>query len=132
LDTSRTAAKEDVIATFLTEGAPFLIACKIPVVPITAGSRRSCINVKPQLQLIPVAHLLYVFGVEVKGTSCVDDSFKRGVGKNSIFECIRLRNILDDFKIKLVFLILRKDFLDIIGFTLAPHSSDNRVSVVLR
>jgi hypothetical protein len=35
------AAKEEVMTTRFTVGALFLIAFKIPVVPFTAGSRRS-------------------------------------------------------------------------------------------
>jgi hypothetical protein len=37
----RIEAKEEVITTRVTVGAFFLIALRIPVVPITAGSRRS-------------------------------------------------------------------------------------------
>lgn len=35
------AANEDVMTTCFTEGALFLIDFRIPVVPMTAGSRRS-------------------------------------------------------------------------------------------
>jgi len=37
----RIDAKDEVMTTLLTEGAFFLIAFKIPVVPMTAGSMRS-------------------------------------------------------------------------------------------
>lgn len=37
----RMEAKDEVMTTLLTEGAFFLMAFKIPVVPITAGSMRS-------------------------------------------------------------------------------------------
>jgi hypothetical protein len=37
------AANDDVMTTRFTEGAFFLIDFKIPVVPMIAGSRRSCL-----------------------------------------------------------------------------------------
>ena len=51
----RIDAKDEVMTTLLTEGAFFLIAFKIPVVPMTAGSMRSfCVSVtlgSPQVRL---------------------------------------------------------------------------------
>jgi len=45
----RIDAKDEVMTTLFTEGAFFLIAFKIPVVPITAGSIRSfCVSVMLQ------------------------------------------------------------------------------------
>ena len=41
LDALRIDAKDEVMTTLLTEGAFFLIAFKIPVVLMTAGSMRS-------------------------------------------------------------------------------------------
>jgi len=35
-------AKELVITTLVTDGADFLMALRMPVVPIIAGSKRSC------------------------------------------------------------------------------------------
>jgi hypothetical protein len=41
----RTDAKDEVMTTLFTEGAFFLMAFKMPVVPITAGSMRSfCVS----------------------------------------------------------------------------------------
>lgn len=78
LDGSRTAAKEDVITTLLTDGALSLTACRIPVVPMIAGSRRSCISVRlgPRHSR-SVPNLLYIFDIEGKGASCVNNSLKR-------------------------------------------------------
>ena len=42
----RIDAKDEVMTTLFTEGAFFLMAFKMPVVPITAGSMRSfCVSV---------------------------------------------------------------------------------------
>lgn len=40
---STMAAKDDVITTLFTVGALFLIDLRMPVVPMTAGSSRSCV-----------------------------------------------------------------------------------------
>jgi hypothetical protein len=41
------AAKDDVMTTCFTVGAFFLIDFKMPVVPMTAGSSKSCLVSKP-------------------------------------------------------------------------------------
>lgn len=54
----RIDAKDEVMTTLFTEGAFFLMAFKMPVVPITAGSMRSfCVSVtlqRLQVSLEPV------------------------------------------------------------------------------
>ena len=51
-------AKEEVMTTRLTDGAFFLMAFKIPVVPTMAGSRRS--------------FLVSVTLLKVRGQQCLD------------------------------------------------------------
>lgn len=71
------AANEDVITTCLTDGALFLIDLRIPVVPITAGSIRSCLvsRLFPSCSTL-CTHFLDVGHVEVKRAGSVEDSLK--------------------------------------------------------
>src|ERR1700712_5234175 len=91
------AAKDDVITTRLTVGALFLIDFKMPVVPIMAGSSRSCplsVYIKAHClkQSMGPVYLLDISDVEVERAGSMQNDLKRRIRYHSFVERIGIRD----------------------------------------
>lgn len=86
------AAKDEVMTTRLTVGAFFLVAFRIPIVPITAIKAVSR-DIRPgnSIGQDPVTWIEYflldIGGIEVIRASSMDDGLEGRFGNDSLVEC---------------------------------------------
>lgn len=117
--------------TLLTVGADFLIASKMPLVPIMAGSRRSYGFLSSAFAILPAsANLLYVLCIKVERTGRVDDCLEWWIRLDCLIESPRLRDIFHNHIVELGLLGIRMRLLDFVELGLAANSRDNRVSIL--
>ena len=115
------AAKLLVITTRFTDGALFLMAFRIPVVP-TIAKRVSEAPVNGRVMRTRIEEVfLHVSGIEVEWTCGVDHSLERRVGYDSLIKGIWQRNVLDDGKVEFVFGYIRVCGFDSLRFFSRSH-----------